>query len=245
MTWSEVRIGGGSHRFRTTRWSLIATAGGGEGERRRALEELCDQYWPPVYAFARGSGSDADRALDLTQGFFADLLARESLARADQERGRFRTFLLSCFTNYVRNLHDQETAQKRGGGRALVSLDAVSAEREHGPEPRDESTPEKLFERCWARQVLARGVERVREEYERRNRGDVFAALVPWLEEADVDRTYADQAAALGMSESAVKVTVHRMRQRFREALIEEVGQTIDAGGDVQEELKALLSAFA
>lgn len=127
-SWSEVPIAGGTHRFLTTRWSMVAGAGDNE-PGRRALEELRAQYWPPIYAFARCRGHAPADAKDLTQGFFLDLLERNSVDEADQDRGRFRTFLLACFTNFLADERDRATAQKRGGGKGLISLDLDAAEQ--------------------------------------------------------------------------------------------------------------------
>jgi RNA polymerase sigma factor (sigma-70 family) len=243
-SWSEIPMAGGTHRFLTTRWSLVAKAGDSDEQGRRAFEELCAQYWPPIFAFARRRGHAPDDALDLAQGFFLDLLARNGVDRADQERGRFRTFLLACFTNFLSNEHDRAQAQKRGGGRTLISLDSEEAEQRYGVEAVDDVSPDMIFERRWALAVIDRVMTRLRGEFADRRREARFKALEVYLQDPDLALTYKQTADQLGMSEGAVKVTVHRMRQRFRELLVEEVSQTLDEGIDAKDEIAHLLAAL-
>ena len=242
--WSEVPLARGSHRFRTTRWSLIATAGRVDDSGRRALAELCEQYWPPLYGFARRQGHDPATAADHTQGFFLHLLGQAAIAKADATRGRFRTFLLQSFKNYLHNEHDRASAQKRGGDVTDVSFDVETAEAEFLAEPVDAVTPEAAFDRRWALALLDRVLDRMRQEYAARQRADVFAVLEPYLQDPDPDGTYAEKAAVLGMSEGSVKVTVHRLRRRFQELLVEEVAETLAEGDSARDEVAVLLTAL-
>lgn len=242
--WSEVPLNKGSHRFHTTRWSLVAAAAGPDSGGRRALQELCVQYWPPIYAFARQRGYPAEQAQDLTQGFFLDLLERRVIDSADQRRGRFRTFLVTCFSNFLANQHDAEAALKRGGGKRLIELDAADMERQHGVWASSAPAPEAAYERSWALTVIARVKARLREEYADRRRQEICAALEIHLEGSRPGLTYKRSAAELGISEGAVKVTVHRMRHRFGELLLEEVSQTLVEGADPVEEIQYLLRAL-
>ena len=240
----EVPVARGTHRFHTTRWSLLLEAGAGDAPAMRALDELCGLYWPPLYAFARRRGYDAEAALDLTQGFFVELLERDSLALADPERGRFRTFMLTCFTRFLSNEAERTRAQKRGGDRRHVSLDAEDAEGAFGPAAVDPKTPEAEFERRWALTLLDSVLERLRGEFAKRGREALFAERSPLLQAGTSVTSHRELAQGLGLSEGAVKVTVHRMRQRFRELLLEEVGQTVQSPEDAVDEVGHLLSAL-
>lgn len=247
-SWSEISIGRASHRFQSTRWSLVARAGRDSEGKRAALEELCALYWPPIYAFARRKGNSVEDSNDLVQGFFCDVLARNDFARADPERGRFRTFLLTCFTHFLANERDKRMASKRGGGRQQFSLDVMRAEDDYRLElpsiATDGLTPEASFERRFAQTLLHNVLESLAAEYAKRGREERFSALRIYLEDPDPEHSYRAVAARLGCSEGAVKVTVHRMRQRFRELLVEEVAQTLENPDEVKDELGRLLAAL-
>ena len=230
--------------FQTTRWSLVLTAGRADTEGKRALSELCEQYWPPVHAFLLRKCGDRERAKDLTQGFFLDLLTREDLAEADPSRGRFRSFLLKCAQNFAAKEHARDTAQKRGGGRLPQSLQALQGEDGEAALAVDADTPVAAFERRWARALLDLVLQRLGAEYEARGRTDVFLALQPYLESTGESEPYAAVAQRLELSTAAVKVTVHRLRQRFRELLLAEVAQTVQHGGDVLDEVRCLQQAL-
>jgi RNA polymerase sigma factor (sigma-70 family) len=233
-----------SPAFATTRWSLVTAAGGPRTEAsRQALESLCRTYWYPLYALARREGAGPETAQDLVQGFFQQLLEREALDAADPARGRFRSFLRASFRNYARSEHAREAAAKRGGGRPLLSLDVGEAEGRFRLEPAHEHTPERQFERDWAVSLLERALARVRAGYAARGQESVFEALKPHLVRGGADGTYAAAGAALGLAEGAVKVAVHRLRERYRRALREEVADTMD-GDDVEDEIRALFAAL-
>jgi RNA polymerase sigma factor (sigma-70 family) len=234
-------------RFATTRWSVVVAAGreaadGGAGDPRAALETLCRTYWYPLYAYARRKGHVAEEAADLVQGFFASLLERRVVARADRERGRFRTFLLASLDHFMANQWREASAQKRGGGAVIVSLDFDDGERRYGFEPSHRLTPERVYERRWALTLIDTAMARLRAEYEARGRGELFDAL-SGLISGERDEAYAEAGRRLGMTEGAVKVAVHRLRKRCRELLREEVAQTVAGQGDVDDELKHLLDA--
>lgn len=230
--------------FQTTRWSLIARATQVDDGAAKALNELCQIYWPAVYAMYRASGVESDRARDLTQGLFADLLEREDFAKADRERGRFRTFLRTCARNWLNNQHAHDKAQKRGGGTQMFSLDATAEERRLQAEPTEEYDAASMFERRWAQAVIELALDRLATEEHDNGRGEVFEILRPALEGDTAAKPWAELATDLGTTEGALRVAVHRLRKRFRERLEAEVRDTLadhDLDGD---ELAELLSAL-
>jgi RNA polymerase sigma-70 factor (ECF subfamily) len=233
--------------FRTTRWTLVrAAAGAPQSERRSALETLCTAYWPPVYAFVRRQGATPVLAEDLTQGFFARLLERDGLRLADPERGRFRSFLLGALRHFLANEEDRERALKRGGGRALVSLDSTTVQGlEDGLhlEPAAGSTPEREFERAWAGAVLARARTRLAEEQEQAGKGAQWRALEQHLSTTDERGHGSELAQRLGISDNAVRVALHRLRRRFGELVRDEVRETVGPG-EVEDEVRQLLRAL-
>lgn len=233
-----------SPRFATTRWSLVLTAGGAKTpESEAALESLCRTYWFPLYAFARRKGREPEAAEDSVQEFFSRLLAKDSLGAADPERGRFRSFLLTAFDRHMINEAAEARALKRGGGARLVSLEAVGgaeARLQDGAMSHEE-TPERLFERDWALSLLDEALARVRASYEARGRGELFCELKEVLLPATDLSNHAERAERLGMRPGAVKVAVHRLRTRYRDALLEAVAHTLPAGEDLQERIQSEL----
>jgi RNA polymerase sigma-70 factor (ECF subfamily) len=231
--------------FATTRWSIVLQAGDrASPESQRALQTLCEAYWYPLYAYARRRGSGPDESADLTQEFFARLLERPVLQTADRERGRFRAFLLTVFKRFLSNEAERHGAQKRGAGRLPLSIDAARGEERYRFEPADPWTPERLYERRWALTLLDRVMQRLGDEYQGRGKAELFERCKPALTGADTAAPYADVARQLGMAETAVRVAVHRMRQRYRELLTEEVRQTVDTPAEVDEELRSLRRAL-
>ena len=218
---------------------LVRAAAGTDSRSRDALAALCTIYWYPLYAFVRRRGFQPATAQDLTQAFFAHLLEGEHVQAADPERGRFRSFLLKSLQNFLSTERRRERAEKRGGGRAILPLDFQLGEERYSREPADTDTPERLFEYSWAVSVLRRAVDRLREEYEATGRGDRFRAL-----EGSLTGQPGETSDRLGMSAGAYRVAVHRFRQQFRELLRAEVGGTLDAGEDVDAELRMLLEAL-
>lgn len=234
----------GRGRFPGTRWSLILSVKEGGSRSEGALAELCEGYWPPIYAYARRRGYPAEKAEDLTQGFFAKLLEKNYVAQADRERGRFRTFLLTSFRHYVANEWDRSQAQKRGGGRGIVSLDIQTAEGRLRIEPADDVTPDTLFARHWALTLLDRVLERLAQEMKENGTADRFERLKPSLIGSEPDLPYSLLAAELGVTENNVKQIVYRMRGRFKSLLRDEVAQTVDGEEAVAGEIRFLLEAL-
>jgi len=210
-----------------------------------ALEKLCRAYWLPVYAFVRRQGHGPHDAEDLTQEFFARVLEKRTLAVADPARGRFRSFLLASLKHFLANEWDKAKARKRGGGQISIPIDAAAAETKCGLEPADPATAEKIFEQRWALTLLDQVLRRLREEHMRDGREKLFEALKPTLTEASRSVRYADIAARLGTSEGAVKVAVHRLRQRYRELLRAEIAHTVAGPDEVEDEIRNLFAALA
>ena len=237
---------GATPAFATTRWSLVASAGLSDQDpaRRDALSRLCESYWYPIYAFARRKGHDREDARDLVQGFFARFIEKHDIAKADAERGRFRTFLLACFEHYATNEWKKQTAQKRGGGAIQVSLDAAQGEDRWLLEPMGSDDPEREFHRTWARTLLEEVMRRLRAEYEHGGKGDVYERLRPVLS-GDVEATdYRTIAESIGATEGAVRVAAHRLRKRFGEILRLEIAHTVRDGADVEDEIRGLFQAL-
>ena len=232
--------------FVTTHWSVVLTAGRTDTTRARgALERLCQTYWYPLYAYVRRRGYSPEDAQDLTQEFFARLLEHNWIGRADQQRGRFRSFLLSAMNHFLADEWDKARAQKRGGGLAHVPLQFDAAETRYSHEPADHVTPEQNYERRWALTLLDEVLRRLRTEYEQEGRGELFAALHPCLVGDRSSQPYAELAVKLGISEGTVKSAVHRLRQRYRQLLRDEIAQTVAEPGEVDEELRHLFAVLS
>lgn len=225
--------------FATTRWSLVLAAQqSATPEAQHALTDLCQLYWYPLYAYIRRCGYEAHEAEDLTQGFFARLLENEGLRRVTPTRGRFRSFLLTACRHFLASERERARAQKRGGGR-VVSWDATEANRRYLCEPSDEASPERLFERRWALELLTRVLRRLREEYEGKGKRELFEALKGQLT-GEGTEAYLSLGAVLQMSEGAVKTAVHRLRKRYAELLHEQIRETVPSEAEVEEELRSL-----
>ena len=232
----------------------MARAAQGEGApARAALEELCAAYWYPLYAYLRRKGNSADESADFVQGFFTALLEKGYVAQADRERGRFRGFLMVALRHFASKERAKQRAQKRGGGVAPLSLDLDDGERRYALEPAGGESPEALFERRWALAVLERAMERLAAE-QRAGTGvkaERFEALRPFLAGASTGAgtgagavPYREVGEPLGMSETAVKVAVHRLRKRYGDLLRDEIAQTLDDPADVDDEIRRLLAAL-
>ncbi len=237
--------------FAPTRWTLVGRAQGHDTVAQAALGELCAAYYEPVVAFLRAEGRSDDAARDLAHEFFAKVLAGTSLAGADETRGRFRSYLLGAVKHFLGDQRDRELAAKRGGGAETLALDLVpSPETGAGLEiaASQDAPPEHAFDRQWALTVIARALAVVEEELRECGRSAQFAVLQPWLGAPGGDPAALSQAAAasaLGLSEGAVKVAIHRLRQRFREAVKAEIAETIPADADADEELGHLIAVLA
>ncbi len=231
--------------FSTTQWSLVLAAGDSQDpDSREALATLCEIYWYPIYALVRHLGSDSDRAQDLTQGFFTDLLERRFFKAARPERGQFRSFLKTSLHHYLSHERDRSRARKRGGGERPLSLDFEDAESRYKLEAAGNQTPDKVFERRWARALLTRAIERLRGESQASADGNRIRRLLPFLTGETPHPTYAEVAAELGSSEAAVKAAVHRMRRRFGKLLRDEVAQTVGDPSKIDEELRHLFAVL-
>jgi RNA polymerase sigma-70 factor (ECF subfamily) len=231
-------------RFSTTRWSLVLAASSGSSTTaREALSMLCTAYWYPLYVFLRRRGHAPQDAEDLTQGFFAVFLERGAIHSADPGRGRFRSFLLTSLQHYVINEHHRGTALKRGGASVYYGLELETAEGRYAIEPRDEETPERAFDRRWALTLLDRVFTRCKKEYELAGKARLFASLSPLLTEGTTERPYADLARDLETTEGAIKVAAHRLKDRYRRLLRDEVAETVSSPDEVDAEIKHLLAA--
>jgi len=236
----------GQPLFATTHWSVVLAAAEEETpEAAAALEQLCRTYWYPLYVFIRRQGYGVADAEDLTQGFFAHILSRRFLQRASRDKGRFRSFILSSLKYFMADELAKLHAQKRGGGQTPVFLDAHSAEERYRLEPVEVMDPEKLFERRWAMTLLERVLQRLEAEFVEAGKGRVFERLCDFLLGDPGSATYHEAASSLGMGEGAVRMTVHRMRQRYQELFREEIAQTVAAPGEAEEETRHVFAAIS
>lgn len=232
--------------FLTTHWSVVLQAGRDDtAQAHGALEQLCRVYWYPLYAYARRRGYAPEDAQDLTQEFFARLLERNWLARADQAKGRFRTFLLTAMERFLANEWDKLRALKRGGGERLVSLQLDTGESQYRAEPADLRTPEQLFERHWALALLGEVLQQLEAEYRRQGKAVLFAALRPCLVGDRESLPYPQLAEQLGLNAGAVRVAVHRLRQRYRARLRAEIAQTVTSAEEADAEMRHLFHVLA
>ena len=234
---------GGQAWFSTTQWSVVLKARSvDEAESRDALATLCQAYWAPVYSYIRRRGHDPDAARDLTQGFFAVLLERRGIEDARKERGRFRSFLLTSVKNFLSDDQDYHRAQKRGGGLTPISIDANTWESVlSDPEPATHLTPETLFEQRWTLALLDRTIADLEKELELSGGLDRFQRLRNYLV-SDSDPPYEQLGLEMNMTESAVRVALHRMRQKFGARLREHVAQTLDDPAKTEDELRYLIN---
>ncbi len=232
--------------FVSTHWSVVITAGQSDSTRAQAaLERLCRTYWYPLYAYVRRRGYSPHDAQDLTQGFFARLLERESLASADPHRGRFRTFLLTALNHFLVNEWQKGRARKRGGGCQVLSLDWAAAENRFDLEPADPFTPDKMFDKQWALTLLAEVLKRLEHEYQGKGKSEFFAALKSTLLGDRESQPYGELAARLDLNEGAVRVAVHRLRKRYRQLIRDEIANTLERSQDVEAEMRHLFQALA
>jgi len=233
----------GSSQFPTTRWSLVVAAGDPDRkDARSALVSLCENYWYPLYAYLRRRGYQADKAHDLTQEFFIRVLEGRYLDRADPEKGRFRSFLLTSLKFFVADEHDRDRALKRGGG-AVLPLEFSAGKERYQREPAHDETPERIFERRWALSVLDRVVERLRDEFVQHGRPEHFERLKVFLL-GPSDAPYAALAREMSTSEGALKVAIHRLRKRYRELFRQEIADTVADPAEVESELRYLAAAL-
>jgi RNA polymerase sigma-70 factor (ECF subfamily) len=229
-------------QFPVTRWSVVLAAG--RADAQEALADLCGTYWGPVYAFVRRAGFGPHEAQDLTQSFFARVLEKNFIQKANPQKGKFRSFLLHALRDFLANYRAGHRAAKRGGEFAFVSLEAARAEHRYGLELVDELTADKVLQRQWAWTLLERATELLCKEYAAADKADLFEALEVYLSGEKGLAPYAQMAARLAMTEGAVKVAVHRLRRRFGEMLRSEIAQTVCRPEDVDEEIRELFAVF-
>jgi RNA polymerase sigma-70 factor (ECF subfamily) len=225
--------------FRTTRWTQVRRAKADSPEGRRALAELCNAYYEPVVAFLRCELRDADAARELAHDFFAHMLAGGAIARVEQERGRFRSFLLGAVKHFLSHQREALRRLKRGGGVENLSLNEARAVPDAGV-----LSPDAAFDQQWALTVVAHALEALRHECVTEGRGDFFELVKPWLTGDTARGEQAALAASHGMNANALKVAVHRLKQRFRQLLKAEVAGTLDDPGKVEAEMRALFAAL-
>ena len=224
---------------------MLAAGHRGAPQADVALEELCRTYWFPLYAYVRRHGHSREDAEDFTQAFFARLLEKNYLEGITSDKGKFRAFLLVALKRFMANEWDRANRQKRGGGVPALSLDWQDADARYQINPADNLSPDKLYDRAWAVTLLERFITRLRDESGAEGKARSYEQLKPFLVAGKSEMPYAQAAAALEMTEGAVRVAVHRFRRRYRELLREEIGQTLSDPAQAGEEMQALFSAFA
>ena len=233
----------GSGLFTTTHWSVVLAAGQADSPHAaEALQALCHSYWYPLYLYVRRRGYKPEDAQDLTQEFFARLLANDYLTRADPARGKFRTFLLHSLQNFLANDWKSAHRLKRGGGTPCLSLDAADAERRYANEPAAMLTSERAYEKRWAMTLLEGVLANLQQEYAQAGNGRVFEELTDLLWGKDTSLSYAHIGERLGMTEGAARGAMHRLRERFRERLRAEVAHTVADFREVDDELRHLIA---
>ena len=228
--------------FHTTRWSVIVSAQGEGGDAQEALANLCRAYWYPLYAFVRRQGFSTHDAQDLTQEFFARLLAKGWLDGVDRERGRFRSWLLASMKHFLAKEWRDAHREKRGGGAIFETSNPDEAESRYAREPANLATAEQLYDRRWALDILERGLARLQAEFASAGKAAQFAALKFCLTGEKV--ALREVAGQLGSSEGAVKVAVHRLRERYGELIRAEIAETVAGPEQVEAELRELQTAL-
>lgn len=229
-------------RFETTSWSELASLKGPDANS--ALAALCQKYWQPLYAFARQRSHDVHRCQDLTQGFFEHLLSKNTLRHADRDRGRFRTFLLAAFKNYVSSENARIAAKRRGGPLRHMPLDFEEAERAFLETRVDHATPEKQFDRMWTLKLIRDVRESLQDEYRQQGKASRFEVLEPFLV-SDAAESRAEAATLLKLTDAAFRKAVSRLRQRFRELLKAEVALLVHNSADVEDEIRQMFHSLS
>ena len=232
--------------FFTTRWTLVSRAGGETPEARAALGDLCEAYWNPIYRFLRREGRGEDESKELTQAFFAKVLAGAGIGKVDPAKGRFRSYLLGALKHFLANQRRDANREKRGGGAVIESIDTGGTETSPGLQIADPGAAkgDAWFDRHWALAVMERGLDRVRESFEPSGKTGQFEVLKPWRMGDPDGLTRAEAAEQLGMTRAAAKVAIHRLRQKFGEAIRSEVAATVDTEEEIRDELRYLIEAL-
>ena len=237
---------GASAWFRTTHWSSVLHAADSGSERGGvALSDLCHTYWHPLYAYVRRSGYSPEDAKDLTQEFFGRLIHKDYLKAVKRDKGKFRSFLLMALKRFLANEWDKANRLKRGGGQEVVSFDAQDTEDRFVSEPAHDSSPEKAFDRRWAMTLLEQVMGQLEAESQAAGNGHLFGELKALLGGDKSETSYAELAQKLSLNEGALRVCVHRLRQRYRELLRLEIAQTVETPEAVDDEIRHLFAALA
>ena len=231
--------------FQPTHWSVIFDACQESAQTLAALSRLCQAYWFPLYSYVRRVGHSPEDAQDLTQSFFARLLEKDYLKAAAPEKGKFRTFLLVALKRFLISEWHRGNRQKRGGEHEIISIDGLDTENRYASEPVEKLTPEKLFDRRWARALLDQVMSVLEAEFSTASKAQVFKELKPLLSGDETELSYRDIAYRLGMSEGTLRVAVHRLRQRYRQLLRAEIGRTVDTPGAIDDEIRELFNAVS
>jgi len=240
-------VGGNAYHgtaFTTTHWSVVLEAQGPTPAAQAALEKLCSTYWRPIYGFVRRQGTDAEEAKDLTQGFFALLLERRDFDAVRKEKGRLRSYLLTSLKHFLTNEHQRAMAIKRGEGQRLVALDQLCEDERAGFEPADTSTADQIYERRLVLALLNQVLIRLGEEYRTAGNVVLFERLKALLTDEPDRPSQAQIANELAMTENAVNQAFHRLRERYRHLLREEIAHTVMAPGDIEDELRHLVAVL-
>src|SRR6266581_3872938 len=232
----------GAVPFATTHWSVVLEAQGESPAAEEALEKLCRTYWRPLYSFVRRQGIRPEEAQDLTQGFFALLLERRDLNAVRKEKGRLRSYLLASIRHFLADERRRAMAIKRGKGQRLIPLEELRANERADMEPVDPLTAERIYERRWASTLLEQVLRRLKDEYRAAGNAALFDRLTQLLPDEPGAPSQADVAAQLGMTENAVRQAFHRFRQRYQSLLREEIAHTVATPGDIEDELRHLIS---
>jgi DNA-directed RNA polymerase specialized sigma24 family protein len=236
---------GTEREFAATRWSVVLVAGRRSSpDSRRALESLCQAYWYPLYAYVRRRVADVNDAHDLTQAFFAELLAKNYVGSAKAERGRFRAFLLTSLKHFLSKERERAKAQKRGGGKGPIPLDFESADSRYRLEPAGGLTAEQIYDREWAVALLGRILQRLEAESTGAGKPEQFEQLKGFLIGEHAGTTYAEVACRLNMTEAAVKMAATRLRRRYRALLREEIAETLSGPEEVDDEISKLFATL-
>jgi RNA polymerase sigma factor (sigma-70 family) len=231
--------------FKMTHWSVVVLAGQGQSAPAdAALAKLCQTYWYPLYVFVRRQGHSQEDAQDLVQAFFARVLEKNYFKDADRDKGKFRSFLLIAVKRFLANEWDRANRLKRGGGQTMIPLDEERTEARYAVEPVDEASPEKAFERRWALTLLDQVLKQLEAEFADAGKAAIFAELKAFLSGESSGSTYVEIGKRLGMSEANMKVTVHRLRQRYRELLRLEIANTVDSPEAIDDEIRHLFAAL-
>lgn len=243
----DTEIGGRDRTFRSTLWTIVLKAKDlSSSDRREALEGLIHAYWKPVYFFVRRKGNDREASKDITQGFFTALLEKNYLQYVERGRGKFRTFLLTALEHFMTNEYERAGAQKRGGDKAVLSLDFESVEPQASLQPEAHETPERVFQRDWALRVLSQALEDLRAQYDLSGRIREFEALRPLItRKASGDPSYARVGEGLGKTENEIRKLLHTARAGYRQAILDVIRSYTESDTEAKEELQDLFSAFA